>query len=129
MRERRWRVLVGAPALLMACTVVAAGAFTVDQVTADINLPADAAARLRQGEMVSSTPAESSDRELGVGLTFLVEQPLPEVVKAFRVGVDLQADPHLYASVEIHGPGTLADFSGLVLDPSRNLLPPLERPR
>ena len=40
-----------------------------------INLPADAAARLRQGEMVSSNPAESSDRELGMGLTFLVEQP------------------------------------------------------
>jgi len=118
MRERGWRMLVGASAVLLACTAVAAGAFTVDQVTADINLPPDAAARLRQGEMVSSTPAESSDRELGVGLTFLVEQPLPEVVKAFRTAVDLQADPHLHGSVEIHGPGTLADFSGLVLDPN-----------
>ena len=108
----------GPQRLLMACTAVAAGAFTVDQVTADLNLPADAAARLRQGEMVHSTPAESSDRELGVGLTFLVEQPLPEVLKAFRAAVDLKADPQLSASVPIHGPGTPADFASLVLEPN-----------
>jgi len=52
-----------------------------------------------------------------VGLTFLVEQPVPEVVQAFRAAVDLKADPHLSASVPIRGPGTTADFASLVLEP------------
>jgi hypothetical protein len=107
----------GFVAVLVALTAVAAGASTLEEVTANINLPADAAARVRRGEMVRSTPEESSDRELGVDLTFLVQQPLPEVVEAFRAAVDLKADPHLAASVPIHGPGTAADFADLVLEP------------
>src|SRR5262245_19807725 len=111
------RLVVRALAVLMASTTGAAGAFTVDQVKANIDLPADASARLRRGEMVQSAPEESSDRELGVDLTFLVQQPLPEVLKAFRTAVDLKADPQLSASVPIHGPETPADFAGLVLEP------------
>jgi len=104
-------------AVLVASTAGTAGAFTIDQVTADIDLPADASARLRHGEMVNTTPEESSDRELGVDLTFLVQQPLAELLTAFRTAVDLKSDPQLSASVPIHGPGTPADFAGLVLEP------------
>src|SRR5690349_7041767 len=98
MLEHGFRAFV---AVLVALTAVAAGASTLEEVTANMNLPADAAARVRRGEMVRSTPEESSDRELGVDLTFLVQQPLPEVVEAFRAAVDLKADPHLAASVPI----------------------------
>jgi hypothetical protein len=117
MRKSVVRVFVGALLVLAARTAAAAGGFTVDQVMADLNLPADAAARLRHGDMVHSDPRESSDRELGVGLTFLVHQPLAEVLEAFRTVVDLKADPQLSASVLIQGPGTPADFAGLVLEP------------
>jgi hypothetical protein len=117
MRNRRLRVLVGAPVVLMACTAGGVGAFTLDRMMADLNFPTDAAARLRRGEMVQS-PVESSDRELGVGLTFLIEQPLPDVLTAFRAAVDLKADPQLSASVPIRGPGTPADFASLVLEPN-----------
>ena len=103
--------------VLVAQTTAVAGHFTVGQVMADLNLPADAAARLRHGEILHSDPQESSDRELGVGLTFLVQQPPAEVLKVFRTVVDLKADPHLSASVEIRGPGTHADFASLVLEP------------
>jgi hypothetical protein len=54
---------------------------------------------------------------MAVGLTFLVQLPLAEVLKAFRATVDLKADPQLSASVRIRGPGTLADFASLVLEP------------
>ena len=54
---------------------------------------------------------------MAVGLTFLVQLPLAEVLKAFRATVDLKADPPLSASVPIRGPGTLADFASLVLEP------------
>ena len=117
MRKCGLRVFFGALIVLMARTPVAGGGFTVDQVIADLNLPADAAARLRHGEMVHSDPRESSDREMGVGLTFLVQQPLAEVVNAIRAAVDLKADPQLAASVLIRSPGTPADFASLVLEP------------
>jgi hypothetical protein len=117
MRKSDWQVFVGALMVLVAQTAAATGGSTVDQVMADLNLPADAAARLRHGEILHSDPQESSDRELGVGLTFLVQRPPAEVLKVFRTVVDLKADPHLSASVEIRGPGTHADFASLVLEP------------
>lgn len=111
------QVFVGALVVLAARTAAAAGGLTIDQVLADLNLPADAAARLRHGEIVHSDPRESSDRELGVGLTFLVQQPLADVMQAFRTAVSLKADPQLSASVQIRGSGTPADFASLVLEP------------
>ncbi len=117
MGKSRSRAFVGLLVSLAARAAGAASGVTVDQVAAELSLPADAAARLRQGEMVSSSPRESSDRELGIGLTFLVHQPLPEVVKAFRTAVDLKADPQLSAAVVLRGPGTPADFASLVLEP------------
>ncbi|HXJ34591.1 MAG TPA: hypothetical protein VMS22_11220 [Candidatus Eisenbacteria bacterium] len=117
MRKGGWRVFVGALVVLTPRIMMATGGFTVDRVTADINLPTDAVTRLRHGEMVHSDTEESSDRELGVGLTFLVQQPLAEVVKAFRTAIDLKADPQLSASAVIRGPGAPADFTSLVLEP------------
>jgi len=118
MRKSGLQILVGTLAVSMvAWSAQATDGLTVEQVLADLNLPADAPARIRHGEMVHSEPRESSDRELGVGLTFLVEQPVAEVVQAFRAAVDLKADPHLSASIPIRGPGTTADFASLVLEP------------
>jgi len=107
---------VGAALLWVAGTAAADG-LTIEQVLGDLNLPADAAARIRRGEMVHSGPRESSDRELAVGLTYLVQQPLAEVLKAFRAGVDLKADRELAVSIPIRGPGMLADFATLVVEP------------
>lgn len=47
MRNSGLRVFVGALVVQVARTAAAAGGFTVDQVMADLNLSADAAARLR----------------------------------------------------------------------------------
>ena len=102
---------------LVLRAAVADGSFTVDQVVEDLSLPADTAERIRSGGMVHSDPTESSEREMAVGLTFLVQHPLAEVLKAFLAAVDLKADPQLSASVPIRGPGTLADFASLVLEP------------
>jgi hypothetical protein len=65
--------------------------------------------------MVESDPAESSDHELAVGLTFLVQQPIANVLEAFRSAVDLRADRQLVSAVVIKG--TPDDFAGLVLQP------------
>ena len=117
MGNLRLRLLVPIVAALVVHAAVADGSFTVDRVVEDLNLPADTAERIRSGEMVHSDPMESSEREMAVGLTFLVQLPLAEVLKAFRATVDLKADPQLSASGPIRGPGTLADFASLVLEP------------
>jgi hypothetical protein len=107
---------IAATALLLAEGTAAADGQTIEKVLEDLNLPADAAARIRRGEMVHSGPRESSEREMAVGLTFLIQQPLPEVVKAFRAGTDLKADRQVTASGLIVS-GTLADFAGLEVEP------------
>jgi len=116
MRNTSVRVVGGALVVLASLAGVARG-FTIDQIVADLDLPAESAARVRRGEMVHSDPEESSERELGVDLVFLVRQPAAEVVNAFRSAVDLKSDPQLSTSVPIDGPGTLADFSALTLEP------------
>jgi len=75
--SRSLRASVGTAVLLAVGTAAAADGLTIEQVLGDLNLPADAAARIRRGEMVHSGPKESSDREMAVGLTFLVQQPVP----------------------------------------------------
>src|SRR3974377_968014 len=98
MGNLRLQMMVPIVAVLVVHTAVAAGTFTVDRVVEDLNLPADTAERIRSGEMVHSDPTESSEREMAVGLTFLVQLPLAEVLKAFRATVDLKADPQLSAA-------------------------------
>lgn len=102
---------------LVLRAAMAHGSFTVEQVVKDLDLPADAAGRIRSGGMVHSDPTESSEREIAVGLAFIVQSPLAEVLQAFLAAVDLKADPQLSASVPMRGPGTLADFASLVLEP------------
>jgi len=104
--------------LCVARASLAAEGPSMSQMMADFGLPAEAAERILRGEMVQSDPKESADRELAVGLTFLVQQPPAQVLKAFRSALDLRADPKLAASVAIRGPGTLKDFASLVLEPN-----------
>ena len=97
------RLVLATVTLLLACTAAAADRVDVDQVMHDFGISADAAARIRSGEMVESDPTESSERELAVGLTFLVQQPIANVLEAFRSAVDLKADRQLRAAVVMHG--------------------------
>jgi len=119
MRSSGLRVFVAVLVGLAMRPAATAGGFTVDQVVVDLNLPVDSAKRLRQDEMVHSDPQESSDRELAVGITFLVRQPLAEVLQAFRMAVDLKAAPQLSTAVVVRGPGKPADFASLVLEPGK----------
>ncbi len=100
MRRNSLHVRVGTAVLLVACTAAAAEAVDVKRMMGDFGISADAAARIRSGEMVESDPKESSERELAVGLTFLVQQPIANVLEAFRSTADMKADHQLLASGE-----------------------------
>lgn len=113
--ERSLRVAVGAVVLLVAWTAAAADRRDITRAIKDFGFSTDAAARIRDGAMVESDPTESSDHELAVGLTFLIQQPIANVVEAFRSAVDLRADHQLVSAVVIKG--SRDDFARLVLQP------------
>lgn len=90
---------------------------TVEDMAAEVGLTPDALAQVENGEIVETTPTDRSDRELAIGMVFLVRAPLTQVVQAFQRASDLKADPHVAALHEVNGPGTLADFEDLRLTP------------
>ncbi len=113
---RRTSVLhMGTVALLVACAVASADRLDVTQVMDDFGISASAARRIRSGEMVESDPTESSERELAVGLTFIVQQPIASVFDAFRSAVDMKADGQLRASMAIRN--SADDIANLALPP------------
>ena len=75
-----------------------------------------ATARIRNGEMVESDPTESSDHELAVGLTLLIQQPIANVLEGFRSALDMRADRQLVDAVALHGAPD--DFARLVRQPN-----------
>ena len=113
MRRNSLQMRVGTAVLLVACTAAAAERVDVEQVMGDFGISVDAAARVRNGEMVESELTDSSERELAVGLTFIVLQPIGTVLEQFRSAVDMKADRQLLASAAIHG--SLDDFANLAL--------------
>jgi hypothetical protein len=118
MQRSALRVLALTLCLGAARTSWAAKSLSMNEIIADLGLPEEAAERILRGQMVHDEPEESSERELAVGLAFLVQQPPTEVLKAFLSELDLRSDPKLAASVAIVGPGTPEDFAGLVLQPN-----------
>ena len=116
-RRRGLAIFAGTLLFLVVRAGVAAQGLDVAQVIADFGFPADATERIRRGEVLESDPTESSDRELAVGLTFLVKQPPAAIAKSFRKAVDLKADSRLVASIPLRGAGVLTDFESLVLEP------------
>jgi hypothetical protein len=108
--------MTGALAALLAASTALGS--SIERVAEDVALPSDAAARLRRGEMLQYEPAGAAERELAVGLTFLVQQPPVQVMKAFRAATDLKADDQLASDTPLRGQGMPADFASLVLEPS-----------
>jgi hypothetical protein len=115
MCRRFLRACAGIAALLVVLMSAGADALDVAQVVIDFGMPADAVTRIRSGEMLEADPTESSERELAVGLTFLVGQPIAVVLDSFRAAVDMRADRQLRAAFVIHG--TTEDFAALDMPP------------
>ena len=112
-RRRRRGLGVGTLLVVLAGTAPAADRTDLDRMMREFGLSPESAARVRSGEIVESTPAASTERELAVGLTFLVQQPVGSVLGAFRAAADLKADNQLSAWAVIRG--SLDDFASLTL--------------
>jgi hypothetical protein len=115
---RRCRIAIVVTLLLhTAAALPSLAAPTVEDMELEVGLTADAVARVEHGEMVETTPTDRSDRELAIGMVFLVPASPEQVVQGFCRGGDLKADPGVVALHEVSGAGTLADFEELRLTP------------
>ncbi len=102
--------------------VVAAGAWAVDARTAldRLGFPADTQQQVLAGEFVETALPTTSDRDLNVGIAFLVKQPPETVGSAVREQMLLErVDPGTIAYGKFTGEGTAAQLAGLKLTPAQ----------
>jgi hypothetical protein len=91
---------------------------TADEVMTEIGLSEDDKKRILAGEYVTSEIAPVSERDLSVGITFLVKGTTPDALaKEVDSGAILAADPQVKKSGPFRGKGGLVDVSRIRLDP------------
>jgi hypothetical protein len=91
---------------------------TADEVMTEIGLSDSDKQKVLAGEFVTSTAATVSERDLSVGITFLVKGTTPDALaKEVNSGEILSGDPQVKKSGPFRGEGGLVDISRLRLDP------------
>jgi hypothetical protein len=74
--------------------------------------------RIRDGEIVTWTATEGSDRELALGMALLVKTKAENLTSLFREAAAFMNIKVITAFGKIGNEGTLADFAGVTLAPS-----------
>lgn len=99
------------------CFAAAAGAAPADaaKVMTELGFPADTIAQVKAGEMVKTDLESSNERELAVGLAFLVEEKPSEFAQELAGGLLMEVDPNIEAHGALTGAGSLDQLAGLEL--------------
>lgn len=83
------------------------------EALAELGFPADTERQVLAGKFVRTSPKPTSDRELGVGLAFLVQVPPKKLVEQLRYGLLYAIDPNSKAHGALEGQGDLAQLAEL----------------
>jgi hypothetical protein len=122
---RRTTILqaLGLLALLGSTTVLrATAAWAADPkaLLAEFGFPADSADEVMAGKFVDRGLPTTNDRDLNVGVAFLVRQTPEEVTRKLREeSLLLRADPAQIAFGELEGQGSFDQLAGLKLTPKQ----------
>ena len=73
---------------------------------------------IRQGKIVDWSPSEGSERELALGMAFLVKAKPDNLEKMFREAIVLKEVSVVTAHGRIIGEGTMADLAEVKLQPN-----------
>jgi hypothetical protein len=106
---------------VVAMLAVAAGAWAIDAKTAldKLGFPADTVSQVLAGEFVETALPTASERDLNVGIAFLVKQPPETLGRTVREQMLLErVDPGTIAYGKFAGDGT-AQLAGLKLTPAQ----------
>ena len=123
MRPSRWAVATMVAGMWVSLThdVPPAHALdgpSVDAVMEELHLSDGDRQRILGGEIVEWSAGEGSDRELAIGLAFLVKAPPKNLAEIYRQAVSFDKVPVITAHGQIVGEGTIDDFAHLTLQPN-----------
>src|SRR5215472_6897694 len=91
---------------------------TVDEVMKELKLTDSDKAKVRQGEIVDWSPTEGSDRELALGMVFLVKATPEDIAPIYRQAMVLKEVSVITAHGTITGEGTMDQLAGVTLKPN-----------
>ena len=91
---------------------------SVDEVMNELHFSDGDKTQIRSGKIVDWSPSEGSDRELALGMVFLVKAPPEELAKTYREAIILKEVSVITAHGTITGEGSMADLAGVVLQPN-----------
>jgi hypothetical protein len=91
---------------------------TVDEVMKELQLSDSDRENVRQGEIVDWKPTEGSDRELALGMVFLVKAKMEDLAEMYRRAMVLRDVSVITAHGTLTGQGTMADLAGVELKPN-----------
>lgn len=91
---------------------------TVDEVMQELHISADDRDNIRQGKIVDWTASEGSDRELALGMAFLVKGKPENLYEMYREALVLKQVSVITASGTLTAEGTMANLAGVKLQPN-----------
>jgi hypothetical protein len=91
---------------------------TVDELMKELQLSDRDREKVRKGEIVDWSPSEGSDRELALGMVFLVKAKKEDLFEIYRKAMVLREVSVITAHGTITGEGSMADLAGVELKPN-----------
>jgi hypothetical protein len=91
---------------------------TADEVLEELHISAIDRESIRQGKIVDWSASEGSERELALGMAFLVKVKPENLEKMFREAIVLKEVSVVTAHGRITGEGTMADLAEVKLQPN-----------
>jgi len=108
-------VLFGVAFLALLASPAGARAIETKAVLDKLGFPSDAEQKVHNGEFVETSLSTSSERDLSVGIAFLVKTPPDVLVRKLREMLLARVDPETIAYGKLEGEGAPAQFAGLKL--------------
>ncbi|NWF74453.1 MAG: hypothetical protein HXY51_15630 [Nitrospirae bacterium] len=91
---------------------------TVDEVMQELHISDSDRASIMQGKIVDWTASEGSDRELALGMAFLVKTKPEDLFDMYREALVLKEVSVITAHGKLKGEGTIAYLAGVKLQPN-----------
>jgi hypothetical protein len=91
---------------------------TAEEVMQELHLSNEDRESIRQGKIVDWSASEGSERELALGMAFLVKAKPEDLEKLYREALVLKEVSVITAHGTITGEGTMADLAGMALQPN-----------
>lgn len=91
---------------------------TADEVLQELHISDSDRESIRQGKIVDWSASEGSERELALGMAFLVKAKPENLAEMYREALVLKEVSVITAHGKLTGEGTMADLAGVALQPN-----------